>query len=74
VRANLTAFAFALWLAHKAGFGGAELFDNGWVAALDLDSNSARMLAERAHAAHLINFRTIGKSFEFDFAPLERLN
>jgi hypothetical protein len=42
VRANLTAFAFALWLAHKAGFGGAELFDNGWVAALDLHPNSAR--------------------------------
>jgi hypothetical protein len=74
VRANLTAFAFALWLAHKVGFGGAELFDNGWVSALDLDPNAARVLAERAHAAHLINFRRIGESFEFDFAPLERLN
>ena len=42
VRANQTAFAFALWLAHKAGFGGAELFDNGWIAALDLEPAPAR--------------------------------
>lgn len=74
VRANLTAFAFALWLAHKAGFGGAELLDNGWIAALDLDPSAARVFAERAHAAHLINFRTVGESFEFDFSPLERLH
>lgn len=74
VRANQTAFAFALWLAHKAGFGGAGLFDNGWVAALDLGPSSARALAERCHAAGLINFRTIGDAIEIDVAPLERLN
>ena len=74
VRANQTAFVFALWLAHKAGFGGSELFDNGWVAALDLDPRSARTLAERAHAAGLITFRTIGDAFEFDFTRLEGLN
>jgi hypothetical protein len=74
VRANQTAFVFALWLAHKAGFGGAELFDNGWVAALDLDPGAARTLAERAHAAGLITFRTIGDSLEFDFSRLEPLN
>ena len=74
VRANQTAFAFAIWLAHKAGFGGAELLDNGWVAALDLEPKSARALAERAHAAGLINFRTIGDAIEVDVAPLNRLN
>jgi hypothetical protein len=74
VRANPTAFVFALWLAHKAGFGGAELFDNAWIAALDLDPGQARALAERAHVAGLITFRTIGDALEFDFARLERLN
>lgn len=74
VRANHTAFAFAIWLAHKAGLGGSELFDNGWVAALDLEPHSARTFAERAHASGLIAFRTIGDAFEFDFTPLERLN
>ena len=74
VRANQTAFAFALWLAHKAGFGGAELFDNGWVAALDLDPSSARALAERAHVTGLINFRRIGDVVELDLSPLDRMN
>jgi hypothetical protein len=74
VRANQTAFAFALWLAHKAGFGGGELFDNGWVAALDLDPSSARALAERAHVAGLINFRKIGDAVELDLSPLDQLN
>ena len=74
VRPNQTAFIFALWLAHKASFGGADLFDNGWVAALDLEPISARTFAERAHASGLIGFRTIGGVFEFDFAPLERLS
>jgi hypothetical protein len=74
VRANQTAFVFAVWLAHKAGIGGADLFDNGWVAALDLDPRSARTLAERAHAAGLITFRTIGDASEFDFARLEKLS
>jgi len=73
IRANQTAFAFALWLAHKAGFGGAELFDNGWVAALDLDLSSARALAERAHVAGLINFRKIGDAVELDLSPLDRM-
>jgi hypothetical protein len=74
IRANQRAFAFALWLAHRAGFGGAELFDNGWIAAIDLDSGSARHLAERAHAGGLINFRPLGDGFDLDVAPLERLN
>jgi (p)ppGpp synthase/HD superfamily hydrolase len=34
--------------------------DNGWIASLDLTPNSARALADRAHAAGLINFRTLG--------------
>ena len=46
----------------------------GWVAALDLEPSSARALAARAHAAGLINFRTIGDAIELDVAPLERLN
>jgi hypothetical protein len=74
VRANPTAFAFALWLAHNAGFTGADLFDNGWVAALDLESGAARAFAERAHAAGLLTYRSIGDSFEVDFAPMERLH
>jgi hypothetical protein len=72
VRPNPTAFAFALWLAQKAGFSGADLLVNGWTAAIDVEPLSARGLADRAHAAGLIVFRTIGESFELDVSPLER--
>jgi hypothetical protein len=74
VRPNPTAFAFALWLAQKAGFAGSAIFDNGWIAALDVSPDSARGLAERTHAAGLITFRRLGDGFELDTAPLERLN
>jgi hypothetical protein len=74
VRPNLPAFAFALWLSDRSGFGGTELFDNGWMAALDLEPGAARALAERAHAAGLINFHSIGEAVEVDVAPMERLN
>jgi hypothetical protein len=71
---SLTAFAFALWLAEKAGFAGAELFDNAWISALDIEPATGRTLAERAHAAGLITFRTIADGFELDLKPLERLS
>jgi hypothetical protein len=74
VRPSPTAFAFALWLAQKSGFAGPEIFDNGWIAVLDVEPSAARGLAERAHAAGLITFRRLGDSFELDTAPLERLN
>ena len=44
------------------------------MAALDLDPAAARSLAERAHVTGLINYRTLGDSFELDTSPLERLN
>jgi hypothetical protein len=72
VRPNPTAFAFALWLAQKAGFSGNDLLTNGWSAAIDVDPLSARGLTDRAHAAGLIVFRTIGESFALDVSPLER--
>jgi hypothetical protein len=74
VHANQTAFVFALWLAQQSGFVGAEIFDNGWMAALDLNPAAARSLAERAHVTGLINYRTLGDNFELDTSPLERLN
>jgi hypothetical protein len=74
IRPNPTAFAFALWLAHKTGFAGTDLFENAWISALDIEPTAARSLAERAHAAGLITFRAIGDGFELDVAPLERLN
>jgi hypothetical protein len=74
IRPNTTAFAFALWLAHKAGFAGAELFENAWISALDIEPTVARSFAERVHAAGLIRFRTIGDGFELDVTPIERLN
>jgi hypothetical protein len=74
VRANQRALAFALWLADKAGFGGDELCDNGWTTALDLDAGSGRHLAERAHAAGLIDFRQLGSTFDLDVTPLQRAN
>lgn len=74
IRPNPTAFAFALWLAQKAGFTGAGLFENAWIGALDIEPIAARALAERVHAAGLITFRAIGDGFELDLTPLERLN
>lgn len=74
IRPNPTAFAFALWLAQKAGFAGAGLFENGWITALDVEPTTARALAERAHAAGLIKFRAIGDGFELDVTTLEQLN
>ena len=74
IQPNPTAFAFALWLAQKAGFAVAELFENAWVTALDIEAVTARALAERAHAARLITFRTIGDGVELDLTPLERMN
>ncbi|MBN9589016.1 MAG: hypothetical protein BGN85_00320 [Alphaproteobacteria bacterium 64-11] len=74
IRPNTTAFAFALWLAHKTGFTGADLFENAWISALDIEAAAARSFAERAHAAGLIRFRTIGDGFELDVTPLERRN
>jgi hypothetical protein len=74
IRSNPKAFAFALWLAQKAGFAGAELFQNAWISALDIEPATVRTLAERAHAAGLITFRAIGDGFELDVTPLERLN
>ena len=73
IRPNPTAFAFALWLAQKAGFSGAALFENGWITALDIEPTTARTLAERAHAARLITFRAIGDGLELNVAPLDRL-
>lgn len=69
-----TAVAFALWLAHEAGFAGPDLFDNGWIRVLDVEPTAARAFAERAHAAGLIKFRPMGDSFDLDITPLERLN
>lgn len=74
VRPSLTAFAFALWLADKAGFSGPALFENGWVSVLDLEPAAARSLSERVHASGLICLRSIGNGFDLDVAPLERLN
>ncbi|MGA9796699.1 MAG: hypothetical protein WBQ17_14330 [Rhizomicrobium sp.] len=73
IRANQTALAFALWLAQRAGVAAGDTFDNGWVRVLDLEPVSARKLAERAHAARLIVFRSIGESFELDTSALERM-
>lgn len=74
IRPNPTAFAFALWIAKKAGFEGPELLDNAWANALDVEPAAARALAERAHAAGLITFRAIGDGVELDVTPLQRLN
>jgi hypothetical protein len=71
VNAQPTAVAFALWLASAAGFRGAELLANGWIAALDCTASSARGLALDAKRIGLINFHIAEDVPEFGLGRLD---
>jgi hypothetical protein len=71
VDAQPTALAFALWLASAAGFRGAELLTNGWIAALDCTPSSARSLASEARRIGLIDMQVAGDVPEFGLDRLD---
>jgi hypothetical protein len=71
IAAKVVSAAFALWLARQAGFAGADLFENGWMTALDLDAKAARAMADRARAARLIGLQQIGDLIEIDVSNLD---
>ena len=71
VSAPPTAVAFALWVAHVAGFRGEELLASGWITALDCTVSSARGLAIEAKRIGLIDLRTAGDVIEFGIEQLD---
>lgn len=71
VNAQPTALAFALWLGNAAGFRGAELLANGWIAALDCTPSSARGLALEAKRIGLIDLHITGDVPEFGLDRLD---
>jgi hypothetical protein len=71
VQGSAASAAFALYLAHAAGFRGQELLTSGWVAALDCSPSGARGLALEAKRVGLIDLRTAGDVFEAGIARLD---
>lgn len=71
VQSSGASIAFALFLAHSAGFRGEELLTSGWVAALDCTASTARGLALEAKRLGLIDLRTAGDVFEVGIARLD---
>jgi hypothetical protein len=70
VDATPTAVAFALYLAHTAGFRGNELLANGWVIALDASPSAVRALALEAKRLGLLDLRSAGDVLEVGFERL----
>ena len=65
------AVTFAIYLAHAAGFRGAEIFSCGWLSVLDCDPLQARELALDAKRSGLIDLRMAGDVVEFNLARLD---
>lgn len=70
VEATPAAVAFALFLAHTAGFRGNELLVNGWIAALDASPTAARALALEAKRLGHLELRSAGDVLEVGFERL----
>jgi hypothetical protein len=66
-----TAVTFAIYLAHAAGFRGAEIFSCGWLSVLDCDPLHARELALDAKRSGLFDLRMAGDVVEFNLARLD---
>lgn len=71
VHASPATLAFALYLAHVAGFRGDALLTSGWVVALDCSPSSARALAQEAKRLGLLDLRTAENVAEFGFQRLD---
>ena len=65
------AVTFAIYLAHAAGFRGAEIFSCGWLSVLDCDPSHARELALDAKRSGLLDLRMAGDVVEFNLSRLD---
>jgi hypothetical protein len=66
-----TAVTFAIYLAHAAGFRGAEIFSCGWLRVLDCDPSQARELALDAKRSGLLDLRMAGDVVELNLSRLD---
>lgn len=71
VNATPAAAAFALYLAHAAGFRGSEIFSCAWIQVLDCDPSRARHLALEAKRIGLIDLRMAGEVVELNLSRLD---
>jgi hypothetical protein len=71
VTASPVAAAFAIFLAHAAGFRGAEIFSSDWLRVLDCDPSRARHLALEAKRIGLLDLRIAGDVVELNFSRLD---
>lgn len=72
VTASPATAAFAIYLAHAAGFQGAEIFSCGWLRALDCDPSRGRHLALEAKRIGLLDLRISGDIIELNLSRLDR--
>jgi hypothetical protein len=71
VKATPSTIAFALYLAHAAGFRGDGLLRSGWVVVLDCEGSAARDLAFAAKRQGLLDLRMAGDVVEITFDRLD---
>jgi hypothetical protein len=68
---STTAVTFAIYLAHAAGFRGAEIFSCGWLRVLDCEPSQARDRALEAKRAGLLDLRMAGDVVELNLSRLD---
>jgi hypothetical protein len=66
-----SAVAYALYLAHGAGFRGVEIFSCAWLRVLDCDPSRARQLALDAKRLGLLDLRMAGDVVELNLVRLD---
>lgn len=71
VTATPATTAFALYLAHAAGFRGTHVFSSAWTKLLDADASDIRSLAIEAKRAGLIDIRAAGDVVDPSFGRLD---
>ena len=71
VQPSTTAATFAIYLAHAAGFRGAEIFSCGWLSVLDCDPSQARELALDGKRSGLLDLRMAGDVVELNLSRLD---
>ena len=65
------AAAFAIYLAHAAGFRGGDIFSCAWLRVLDCDPSRARHLALEAKRIGLLDLRMAGDVVDLNLARLD---
>jgi len=71
VQPTPAAVAFALYLAHAAGFQGQEMLSTGWLKVLDCGASSALEFATAAKRIGLLDLRMAGDVFDLNLNRLD---